>query len=207
MTGRFLSFIAALLWSWEMFPYSLECALNCPYFQPARIEQDLYTAINSFQYSSEVYKKLEGAKGYLYKRKLFLPDKLSLRPCLLVISLNIFKTSERQNRLIALLKKLQNSCIFLPKLSETGKPLCWCFGCPSEKGFFVFREEKCSSYCRGNFFLDFECYIPLFPLFPYYIYRKITGRFLARVVQDGMFLVVKYHIIRPPPACLGQPVK
>ncbi len=27
------------------------------------------------------------------------------------------------------------------------------------------------------------------------------------VVQDGMFLVVKYHIIRPPPACLGQAVK
>ncbi len=78
--GAFLPFIAALLWSWEMFPYSLECALNCPYFQPAEIEQDLYTAINSFQYSSEVYKKLEGAKGYLYKRKLFLNGKLSLRP-------------------------------------------------------------------------------------------------------------------------------
>ncbi len=29
----------------------------------------------------------------------------------------------------------------------------------------------------------------------------------APVVQDGMFLVVKYHIIRPPPACLGQAVK
>jgi hypothetical protein len=27
--------------------------------------------------------------------------------------------------------------------------------------------------------------------------------FMTEVVSDGMFLVVKYHIIRPPPACLG----
>jgi hypothetical protein len=68
MTGRFLSFIAALLWSWEMFPYSLECALNCPYFQPAEIEQDLYTAINSFQYSSEVYKNKRDRRIFVQKK-------------------------------------------------------------------------------------------------------------------------------------------
>jgi hypothetical protein len=29
------------------------------------------------------------------------------------------------------------------------------------------RREKYSSLCRGNFFLSVECYISLFPLFPY----------------------------------------
>jgi hypothetical protein len=44
---------------------------------------------------------------------------------------------------------------------------------------FVLRREKFFSNCRGNFFLAVGCYISLFPLFPYYIYRKINGRFLA----------------------------
>jgi hypothetical protein len=30
------------------------------------------------------------------------------------------------------------------------------------------RREKCSSYCRGNFFLAVGCNISLFPLFPNY---------------------------------------
>jgi hypothetical protein len=51
---------------------------------------------------------------------------------------------------------------------------------PSREGIFcLLRREKYSSLCRGNFFLFVECYISLFPLFPYKIYRKINGRFLA----------------------------
>jgi hypothetical protein len=85
-------------------------------------------------------------------------------------------------------KKLHNSCIFLPKPSETGKLLCWQgnFWCPPQgRIFLVFEEVKVFSYCRGNFFLDVECYISLFLLFPDYIYRKITGRFLAGHRSSG----------------------
>ena len=39
---------------------------------------------------------------------------------------------------------------------------------PSREGIFcLLRREKYSSLCRGNFFLSVECYISLFPLFPY----------------------------------------
>jgi hypothetical protein len=38
----------------------------------------------------------------------------------------------------------------------------------SREGIFcLLRREKYSSPCRGNFFLSVECYISLFPLFPY----------------------------------------
>jgi hypothetical protein len=57
---------------------------------------------------------------------------------------------------------------------------------PSREGIFcLLRREKCPSYCRGNFFLAAGCYIFLFPLFPYYIYRKINGRFLAGHRRPG----------------------
>ncbi len=42
-------------------------------------------------------------------------------------------------------------------------------------------------------------------IFSHHVIRYVRGWW--SVVQDGMFLVVKYHIIRPPPACLGQAVK
>ncbi len=39
---------------------------------------------------------------------------------------------------------------------------------PSREGIFcLLRREKYSSLCKGNFFLSVECYISLFPLFPY----------------------------------------
>jgi hypothetical protein len=39
---------------------------------------------------------------------------------------------------------------------------------PTREGIFcLLRREKYSSLCRGNFFLSVECYISLFPLFPY----------------------------------------
>jgi hypothetical protein len=65
---------------------------------------------------------------------------------------------------------------------------------PSREGIFcLLRREKYSSLCRGNFFLSVECYISLFPLFPYKIYRKITGRFLAGHRSAGQ----SGHKIRP----------
>jgi hypothetical protein len=46
---------------------------------------------------------------------------------------------------------------------------------PSREGIIcLLRREKYSSFCRGNFFLSVECYISLFPLFPY----KFTEKFM-----------------------------
>ncbi len=46
---------------------------------------------------------------------------------------------------------------------------------PSREGnFCLLRREKYSSFCRGNFLLSVECYISLFPLFPF----KFTGKLM-----------------------------
>ncbi len=46
---------------------------------------------------------------------------------------------------------------------------------PSREGIFcLLRREKCSSYCRGNFFPAVGCYISLFLLFPYFPYFPIN---------------------------------
>jgi hypothetical protein len=52
---------------------------------------------------------------------------------------------------------------FLPKLSETGKPLCWQgISCALQRrDFLSFEEEKVFLLLQGNFFLDVECYISL----------------------------------------------
>ncbi len=63
----------------------------------------------------------------------------------------------------------------------------WCYVLSQYPGFFyqnfrngekqgficLLRWEKCSSYCRGYFFLAAGCYISLLPLFLYYISRKL----------------------------------
>ena len=65
---------------------------------------------------------------------------------------------------------------------------------PSREGIiFLLRREKCSSYCRGNFFPAVGCYISLFTLFPNYIYMKINGRFPAGHRSAGQ----SGHKIRP----------
>jgi hypothetical protein len=65
---------------------------------------------------------------------------------------------------------------------------------PSREGIFcLLRREKSSSYFRGNFFPAVGCYISLFPLFPYYIYMKINGRFPAGHRSAGQ----SGHKIRP----------
>jgi hypothetical protein len=64
-------------------------------------------------------------------------------------------------------KNLQIPVFFLSNISETGKPpmLTRDFLLPSREGIFcLLRREKYSSFCRGNFFLSFECYISVFPL-------------------------------------------
>jgi hypothetical protein len=58
---------------------------------------------------------------------------------------------------------------FLPKLSETGKPLCFqgIFWCPPEKEFFVFSGGKSVPLIAGVIFsllLDV-----IFPYFPYFL--------------------------------------
>jgi hypothetical protein len=46
---------------------------------------------------------------------------------------------------------------------------------PCREGIFcLLRREKYSSFCRGNFFLSVECYIPYFPSFPI----KFTGKLM-----------------------------
>jgi hypothetical protein len=40
------------------------------------------------------------------------------------------------------------------------------FVVPSREGIFcLLKREKCSSYCRSNFFLGVGCFISLIPLF------------------------------------------
>jgi hypothetical protein len=68
----------------------------------------------------------------------------------------------------------RNYWIFLPNLSDTGKNLCrqGIFLCYSKKGVFISWREKCSCYCRSNFFLVGGCSISLKAQ-----YRTGTGTF------------------------------
>jgi hypothetical protein len=54
-----------------------------------------------------------------------------------------------------------------------------------EGTFCLVRRKKCSSYCRGNFFLDVECYISRFALVPYIIF---TGNYWKRNVWENSCL-------------------
>ncbi len=62
-----------------------------------------------------------------------------------------------------------------------------------EEIFLSFEEGKVFLFLQSNFFLSVECYISLFPLFPYWIYRKINRRFLAGHRSAGQ----SGHKIRP----------
>ncbi len=84
--------------------------------------------------------------------------------------------------------QLQNSCIlFYQNFQKRENPYAdkGFFSALQRRNFLSLRRVKCSSYCRHNFFLAIECHISLFPLFPYYIYRKINERFRAGHRSDG----------------------
>ncbi len=96
---------------------------------------------------------------------------------------------------------------------------------PSAKLHFFYIPSLFFSYSSLSFILLIFPFLPYpflnFPISPpnifpcsliLYIFIFLLCTFslfppYVSVVQDGMFLVVKYHIIRPPPACLGQAVK
>jgi hypothetical protein len=67
---------------------------------------------------------------------------------------------------------------FFTKTFRSGKTpmLTRDFLLPSrEEIFCLLRREKCSSFCRGNFFLSVECIFPYFPYFPIIF----TGKLMA----------------------------